>query len=158
MSKNKNTGKKVLVSACLYGYCTRYDGKSNFLLDKTFLDWKNRGKLIPVCPEELGGLSIPRPPAEIRDGRVVTKDGGDVTENFVKGAEEVLKIAKENNVVVAVFKDGSPSCGCNTIYDGSFTGTKVPGPGICARLLIENGIVVMSEKDVATAKILLNEG
>ncbi len=146
-----------MVSACLYGYCTRYDGKSNILKDKTFLDWKNRGKLIPVCPEVLGGLSIPRPPAEICGEKVVTKDGTDVTENFIRGAEETLKIAKENNVTVAVMKDGSPSCGCKRVYDGSFTSTKVAGSGICARLLLENGIVVMSENDIETAKILLNE-
>lgn len=149
--------KKVLVSACLYGHCTRYDGKSNILKDKTFLDWKNRGMLIPVCPEVLGGLSVPRPPAEICNGRVVTEDGTDVTENFVRGAEEALKIAKENNVTVAVMKDGSPSCGCKSVYDGTFCGTKISGSGICARLLLENGIVVMSENDIATAKILLNE-
>lgn len=158
MSKNQNTGKKVLVSACLYGYCTRYDGRSNLLKDKTFLEWKNRGKLIPVCPEVLGGLSTPRPPAEICGGCVINKDGNDVTENFVKGAQEALKIAKENNVVVAVLKDGSPSCGCRNIYDGSFSGKKIPGAGICARLLLENGIAVMSENDIATAKVLLNEG
>lgn len=158
MRKNQNTGKKILVSACLYGYCTRYDGRNNLLKDKTFLEWKNRGKLIPVCPEVLGGLSTPRPPAEICDGCVINKDGNDVTENFVKGAQEALKIAKENNVVVAVLKDGSPSCGCRNIYDGSFSGKKIQGAGICARLLLENGIVVMSENDIATARILLNEG
>lgn len=158
MSKNQNTGKKILVSACLYGYCTRYDGRSNLLKDKTFLEWKNRGKLIPVCPEVLGGLSTPRTPAEIRNGRVVNKDGDDVTNSFAKGAQEVLKIAKENNVIVAILKDGSPSCGCTKIYDGSFSGRKIPGSGICARLLIENGIVVMSENDISTARILLNEG
>ena len=158
MSKNQNTGKKILVSAVLYGYCTRYDGRSNLLKDKTFLEWKNRGKLIPVCPEVLGGLSTPRTPAEIRNGRVVNKDGDDVTNSFAKGAQEVLKIAKENNVIVAILKDGSPSCGCTKIYDGSFSGRKIPGSGICARLLIENGIVVMSENDISTARILLNEG
>lgn len=156
MSKN-TPKKKVLVSACLYGYCTKYDGGHNILLDKTFLDWKNRGMLIPVCPEVLGGLSTPRLPSEICNGRIKAKDGTDVTDNFNRGAEEVLKIARENNVMIAIMKDGSPSCGCKQIYDGNFSGKKINGAGVCARLLLENGIVVLSENDTATAKILLNE-
>ena len=156
MSKH-NPKKKILVSACLYGYCTRYDGRSNLLLDKTFLDWKNRGLLIPVCPEVLGDLPTPREPSEICDGRVLAKDGKDVTDNFEKGAQEALKIARENNVMIAILKDGSPSCGCKQIYDGSFSGKKISGAGVCARLLLENGIVVLSENDIATAKVLLNE-
>ncbi len=86
------------------------------------------------------------------------KDGTDVTENFVRGAEEVLRLAKENNVMFAIMKDGSPSCASKQIYDGSFSGRKIKGTGICARLLIENGIVVLSENDIETAKVLLNEG
>ncbi len=149
--------KKILVSACLYGHCTRYDGKNNLFKDKLFLEWKNRGMLIPVCPEELGGLSTPRTPAEIVDGRVMTKDGADVTENFENGAEKVLKIARENNVVFALFKNGSPSCGCKQIYDGTFSGNKIKGYGVCARHLLDNGIVVLSEEDMFTAKVLLND-
>lgn len=158
MSKDNNSGKKILVSACLYGHCTRYDGRSNLFRDKTFLEWKNRGKLIPVCPEVLGGLKVPRQPSEICGECVKMKDGTDVTENFVKGAEEVLKIARENNALFAIMKDGSPSCACKQIYDGSFSGKKIKGTGICARLLLENGIVVLSETDIETAKVLLNEG
>ncbi len=149
--------KKILVSACLYGYCTRYDGKSNLLRDKTFMEWKNRGLLVPVCPEELGGLSTPRKPSEIKDGRVINSAGEDVTENFESGADKALKIAKENNVLFAILKDGSPSCGCKQIYDGSFTNTKISGSGVCAKHLLENGIVVLSENDMLTAKILFNE-
>lgn len=149
--------KKILVSACLYGYCSRYDGTSKLFKDKTFLEWKNRGLLVPVCPEELGGLKTPRNPAEIVDGRVLCENGCDVTENFEKGAERVLDIARKNNVVFALFKDGSPSCGCKHIYDGTFSGTKKKGYGVCARLLLDNGIVVLSEEDMFTAKVLLND-
>ena len=149
--------KKILVSACLYGHCTRYDGESCLFRDKTFLEWKNRGMLIPVCPEILGGLSTPRSPSEIRDNKVLNKDGADVTQQFQKGADEVLKIAKENHVIFAILKDGSPSCGCKHIYDGSFTGKKIDGSGVCARTLLENGILVFSENDIASAKIFLNE-
>ncbi len=149
--------KKILVSACLYGHCTRYDGKNNLLLDNTFFKWKNRGLLVPVCPEELGGLSTPRKPSEIKDNRVINSDGEDVTDNFERGANAALKIAKENNVLFAIMKDGSPSCGSTQIYDGSFTGTKINGSGVCAKLLLQNGIVVLSENDMLTAKILFNE-
>lgn len=158
---NKNTNnipkKKILVSACLYGHCTRYDGESQLLRDKTFLEWKNRGMLIPVCPEVLGGLTTPRSPSEIRDGKVYNMEGDDVTEQFQKGAYEVLKIAKDNHVIFALLKDGSPSCGCKHIYDGSFTGKKISGSGICARTLLENGVLVLSENDMTSAKVFLNE-
>lgn len=156
-SKAAYPKKKILVSACLYGYCTRYDGTACMLRDKTFLEWKNRGMLVPVCPEELGGLSTPREPSEICGERVINKADTDVTEAFERGAAEALKIARENNVLFAIMKDGSPSCGSRRIYDGSFSGTSISGSGICARLLLENGIVVLPETDMAAARVLLNE-
>lgn len=155
--ENTTASKKILVSACLYGYCCRYDGKSNILKDKTFLDWKNRGLLIPVCPEQLGGMTTPRKPSEIKDGRVIDNTGADVTGFFEKGAAKVLETAKENNVLFAIFKDNSPSCGCKHIYDGSFDKNKIDGSGVCASVLMENGIVVVSEDDMAVAKVLFNE-
>lgn len=148
---------KILVSACLYGYATRYDGKNNAIIDKSFFNWKNRGMLVPVCPEELGGLKTPRCPAEICGEKVMTKDGEDVTEAFKKGADEVLKIVKEKGIRIAIMKDGSPSCGCKHIYDGSFSGKKKNGEGICARLLLESGVVVLSENDIDVAKVFLKE-
>mgnify|MGYP004479430119 FL=1 len=158
MSKNKSrSSKKVLVSACLYGYCCRYDGKTNMLKDKMFLDWKNRGILIPVCPEQLGGLKTPRKPSEIRSGRVINNADEDVTEQFENGAEKVLETAKENNVLFAIMIDNSPSCGCKHIYDGTFSGKKIDGSGVCADLLLKNGIVVLSEDDMNIAKVLFNE-
>lgn len=153
-----NNNKKILISACLYGQCTAYDGKHRLSLDKKILEWKNRGMLIPVCPEVSGGLKIPRCPAEIVGNKVITKDGNDVTKEYTKGAEEALKIAKENNVIFAILKDGSPSCGCKHIYDGSFSHTKISGTGICASLLMDNGFLVFSEDDTQTANVFLNEG
>ena len=145
---------KILVSACLYGKCTKYDGKSNLFKHPLFLKWKNKGELIPVCPEVLGGLSTPRPCSEIQGDRVVNSEGRDVTESFKKGAEEALKIAKENDVVFAILKQGSPSCGCKKIYDGSFSGCKISGMGVTARLLTDNGIVVFDEDDIMLANLL----
>ena len=96
-----NPKSKILVSACLYGFCCRYDGKSNLLKDKMFMALKNSGRLIPVCAEELGGLSTPRIPSEIKDGKVISKEGKDVTAEFEKGAERALEIAKKNGTTRA---------------------------------------------------------
>ncbi len=104
--------------------------------------------LIPVCPEQLGGLPTPREPAEIREGRVITKSGKDVTENFKRGAEEVLKIAKMFGIKEAVLKQGSPSCGCGRIYDGTFSGKIVEGDGVTVALLKRHGIKVITEEDL----------
>lgn len=145
--------KKILVSACLYGECTKYDGKNNILKNPFFLKWKNRGELIPVCPEVLGGLPTPRPCSEICCGKVINSEGADVTENFKKGAERTLDIAKENNVLFAILKQGSPSCGCKEIYDGTFSGKKIPGAGVTARMLLDNGIVVFDENDIGVAHL-----
>jgi uncharacterized protein YbbK (DUF523 family) len=104
--------------------------------------------LIPVCPEQLGGLPTPREPAEIREGKVITKSGKDVTENFKRGAEEVLKIAKLFGISEAIFKQGSPSCGCGRVYDGTFSGKIIEGDGITATLLKKRGIKVITEEDL----------
>lgn len=145
---------KILVSACLYGECTKYDGTCNLLKHPLFLKWKNMGELIPVCPEVMGGLPTPRPCSEIKDGKVVNTEGQDVTDNFNKGAQEALKIARENGVTFAILKQGSPSCGCKKIYDGTFSGKKISGMGVTARLLTDNGIVVFDEDDIALANLL----
>jgi len=104
--------------------------------------------LIPVCPEILGGLGIPREPAEQKGRLVFTKSGKNVTENFMRGAEEVLKIALLFNIKEAILKQGSPSCGNGIIFDGTFSDHKVTGYGITAKLLRKNGIRVISEIDL----------
>lgn len=152
MANNPKT--KILVSACLYGYCCKYDGGNNILKDPLFQILKNTGRLVPVCPEQLGGLPTPRIPSELIDGKVINKNGEDVTEQFELGARKTLEIAKENHVRAAVLKQGSPSCGCKRIYDGTFSGTSISGEGITARLLIENGIPVFDETEVSFAKLL----
>lgn len=150
MSKNM---RKILVSACLYGECTRYDGKNNILKNPIFLKWKNQGVLVPVCPEMLGGMRTPRPCSEICGQRVINDRGEDVTKYFEKGADEALRIAKENNVVFAICKQSSPSCGSKNIYDGTFSGNKITGTGVCARKLLDNGFVVFDENDIDVANL-----
>lgn len=139
-----------IVSACLCGINCRYSGDDN--LNEDALELFKEGKAIPVCPEQLGGLETPRPPAEISigtakdilngNGKVIDKNGRDVTKSFVKGAYETLKIAKEIGCKKAILKSKSPSCGCGRIYNGEFNGTLINGNGITAELLIENGIDV----------------
>lgn len=135
----------VLVSACLLGVSCRYDGSDNKAPE--VIRQGKRVHLIPVCPEQMGGLMTPRSPAEIREGRVYTKDGVDVTEPFQKGAQETLKLAQLFGCRCAVLKARSPSCGSGLIYDGTFSGKKTEGDGITAALLKENGIQVYTEDD-----------
>lgn len=140
----------ILVSHCFLGEPCRYDGQSR--LDRQIVELHRAGhQVIPVCPELLGGLDVPRSPAEIQpDGRVLTRDGQDVTAAYRAGAERVLEIAREHNCTVAVLKARSPSCGSGEIYDGTFTHTLKSGWGVAARLLAEAGIEVMDEEHLQT--------
>ncbi len=135
-----------LCSACLLGVNCRYDGRN--ALNKKVVELLEKETLIPVCPEQLGGLSTPREPAEIVGKRVITRSGRDVTENFMRGARETLKIAKLFGVKEAVLKQGSPSCGCGRIYDGTFSGRTVKGDGVTTALLKRHGIKVVTEEDL----------
>lgn len=145
----------ILVSACLCGINCRYDGGNT--LNNEILRLFKEGKVIPVCPEQLGGLETPREPHEILQGtgktvldgedKVVSVKGKDSTENFVKGAYETLKIAQSCNAQVAILKSKSPSCGVGVIYDGGFSGNKKDGNGVTAELLIKNGIKVYTEEN-----------
>ncbi len=134
-----------LCSACLIGIECRYDGKSKPNIK--VIELAKKEVLIPVCPEQFGGLSTPRESQERIGKRVLTKTGKDVTENFSKGAEQVLIIAKLFGIKEAILKQRSPSCGCGQIYDGTFSGRIVNGDGVTTALLKRNKIKVVSEED-----------
>ena len=138
--------EKILVSACLLGINCKYDGANN--KNDKVLEYIKDKEVIPICPEIMGGLPIPRVPSEIKDNKVITKDNIDITSNFSKGAKEVLYLAKLFNVKKALLKAKSPSCGVGEIYDGTFTHTKINGDGITTRLLKENNIEVITELDL----------
>ncbi len=155
----------ILVSACLLGKNVKYSGGNNHfpLLTEHF----DPAVFLPVCPECLGELPIPRPPAEIEGGfrgedvwsgtaRVLNKEGGDVTPAFRLGAERALSLAMaaDSPVTAAILKERSPSCGSHLIYDGTFSGNKIPGSGVTAALLKKHGIPVYSEEDL-TEELLL---
>ncbi|MBE6562814.1 MAG: DUF523 domain-containing protein [Ruminococcaceae bacterium] len=137
--------EKIIVSACLLGVSCRYDGKS--VPREKVIALMNKYILIPVCAEVLGGLATPRVPSEIVGGKVINKEGVDVTENYLRGAKEVLRLCKLYGVKKAILKEKSPSCGVNLIYDGTFSGTLKNGHGICADLLSRNGIEIFSEEN-----------
>lgn len=145
LGKICRTGEKepLLISACLLGAACRYDGGRKPMAEVEQL--ARQYHLIPICPEQLGGLATPRPPAERVGERVVTCHGGDVTAAYARGAEEALRMAELCECRKALLKAKSPSCGCGEIYDGSFTGTLISGSGVTAELLTRRGIAVYRE-------------
>lgn len=143
------------MSACLVGLCTRLDGRARSF--PAVLALGSRYCLVPVCPEQLGGAPTPRPPAEIHGGtgedvldgkaRVVTEDGRDVTQIYLRGAEMVLAAARLAGAAAAVLKARSPSCGVGSTYDGTFTHTLRSGSGVTAALLAREGLALYTEED-----------
>ena len=141
---------KILVSACLLGENCKYNGGNN--LNQSVLGFIEGHEVIGVCPEQLGGLSTPRLLAEIVDGVVTNKEGVSVDAEFRKGAQSALAAALENKVDLAILQSRSPSCGVKEIYDGSFSGKKIKGQGVFAKVLSARGIKVLDAEDVAEHK------
>ncbi|MBI3101084.1 MAG: DUF523 domain-containing protein [Burkholderiales bacterium] len=152
----------VFVSACLLGSPVRYNGTHKRASSEVLERWLADGRVVSVCPEVAAGLPVPRPPAEVVAGAggakvlagiaaVVDSRAKDVSAEFVAGARHVLQQAREKGIRLAVLKDGSPSCGSGYIYDGSFTGARVPEQGVTAALLESSGIRVFSEEQFAEA-------
>lgn len=143
----------IIVSACLGGVNCKYNGGNNH--NPEILELVKRGEAILICPEQLGGCPTPRSAAEVYGGtgkdvllgkaKVINKDGKDVTDEFIKGAKEALKIAQGYGAKTAILKSGSPSCGKGRICDGSFSGKKIEGNGVTAEIFLENGIEVSTE-------------
>lgn len=157
----------VLVSACLLGQAVRYDGRDKRCDDTILQHWLAENRVVAFCPEQAGGLPTPRPPAEIADGagglavlasraRVVDATAADVSAAFVAGARQALALARAENIGIAVLKEGSPSCGSGFIYDGSFSGSTLPGAGVTAVLLRQAGLQVFNEHQLAEARAALN--
>lgn len=146
---------KVAVSACLLGVPVRADGTDRRADHPVLRRWIAEGRILSICPEMLAGLGVPRPPAEIANGRVVTNAGDDVTQAFEEGARIAMREAA--GIRVAVLKDGSPSCGSSFVYDGLFTHTRVPGNGVTAALLRDRGFRVFSEEELDAADACVRE-
>lgn len=138
--------EKILVSACLLGIDCKYSGGNNY--NEKVLEYIKDYEVIPVCPEIMGGLSTPRPPSERVGNKVINNQNIDVTKEYIKGANETLKLAKLFDAKKALLKAKSPSCGKGKIYDGTFSGVLTEGNGVTAKLLKDNGIEVISEQDL----------
>ena len=138
--------EKLLISACLLGVNCKYNGKNNY--NSQIEELKKKYELVPICPEVMGGLSIPRDPSEIKDDKVISNKGNDVTANFLSGAYQALQLVDISNIKIALLKDGSPSCGSSYIYDGTFSKNRISGMGITAKLLNDNSIKIYNENEI----------
>ncbi len=145
---NRDTERTILVSACLAGRHCRYDGKEKGIPEIARL--VAEGRMIPVCPESAGGLRIPRDPSEIRENRVFSKSGKEVTKEYQEGAQRCLKVCQMHRCSMAVLKSKSPSCGKGCIHNGKFDGGLVEGNGVFAQLCLEHGIEVLTEDEFLT--------
>ncbi|MDE6407223.1 MAG: DUF523 domain-containing protein [Anaeroplasmataceae bacterium] len=143
---------KLLISACLCGKNTKYNGGNNLL--SRLSEIEEKFELYYICPEVMGGLTTPRDPSENRGELVFSNKGKDVTKEFNLGAQKALKIALDNDIHLALLKESSPSCGSHKIYDGTFSGIKISGQGVAAKLLKEHKIKIFSEEEI---DLLLSE-
>jgi len=147
--------EKILISACLLGERVRYHGGDARLAHPTLQRWQEEGRLVPLCPEVTGGLTTPRPAAEITatpEGRRVLRAAGqDVTGAFERGAEAAVNACVAHGIRIAILKDGSPSCGSRSIYDGTFTSRRIDGRGITAARLAAHHIAIFSEDEIDAA-------
>lgn len=158
---------KILISACLLGENVRYDGNNSQLISDILQQWQQQGRIVSSCPEINGGLPVPRLPAELDRGdadavlrgksTIKRKDGADVTDAFVEGAEKTLALCMQHHIRIAILKDGSPSCGIVCVNDGSFSGRKINGQGVTACLLTRHGISVFNEQQIGSAAQRLSE-
>ena len=154
--------EKILVSSCLVGERVRYNGVALEYDHPILKYWRRHELVVAICPEVAGGLPVPRPSSEIIYGdghqvlkghdRIVNINGQDVTKNFIEGAHKTLLIAQFHKIKLAVLKEGSPSCGSNYIYDGSFSKTKKSGKGVTAALLEQNDIRIFNEREIHEAE------
>ena len=136
----------IIVSACLAGVECRYNGSSCPI--PQIVEMVKKGEAIPICPEKLAGLPIPRLPAEQQNGRIIAANGNDQTSDYLLGAIIGLKIALLINCEKAIVKSKSPTCGCGFVYDGTFSRRLVTGDGIFAKLLKQNDIEVYTEENI----------
>ena len=154
--------EKILISACLLGDLVKYNGGHNLIASTRLARWQAENRLIPCCPEMLGGMPVPRNPAEIRNGdgadvlkgtaSVVDNRGVDISAQFIAGARSALDLIRQHDIKIAILKERSPSCGSHHIYNGRFQGQTREGKGVTATLLSQYGIKVFNETELAEAE------
>lgn len=136
----------ILVSACLLGKNCKYNGSNNY--SAKVAEFIKDYDVIPICPEVMAGLSIPREPLEICNNRLITKEGADYTKNMMQACDEIKKIINEKKPILAILKARSPSCGKGAIYDGTFTNTIVSKNGMACDVILKEGIKVLHEEEI----------
>lgn len=146
---------KIIVSACLLGCECRYDGKKK--PNEYVIALAKSHTLIPICPEQMGGLPTPRIPSEICGDKVINSEGKDVTNEYQKGAQMALNIAKLNGAKIAILKAKSPSCGKGFVYDGTFSRQLIEGNGVTVDLFLQNGINIYTENELDALKKTISE-
>ncbi len=150
---------KILISACLLGQPVRYDGRGMAIESEILRQWERDERLVVVCPEVMGGLPTPRPPAEIEpgftaetviagEGAILDPEGGDVTQEFLRGARLAVEMAREAGCKYALLTDKSPSCGSTLVYDGTHEGNRIPGVGVTTALLKADGVEVYAQHQI----------
>lgn len=137
---------KLLISACLCGKNTKYNGENNLIFKLPELEEKF--DLYLICPEVMGGMMTPRDPSEIKGQQVFSNKGKNVSKEFNLGAQKALEVALKNHIHLALLKESSPSCGVHRVYDGSFSGNKIKGQGFTTKLLNNHGIKIFSEDEI----------
>ena len=140
--------EKLLISACLAGENCKYSGGNNFIGETALASLGDKYELVSVCPEVMGGLSVPRCPCERIGARVMNERGEDVTAQFKAGAELTADICERQGVKKALLKEKSPSCGSGRIYDGTFSHTVIAGDGVTAECLRALGIALYGESEI----------
>ncbi len=153
---------KILISACLLGQAVRYDATDLRQNNDILTTWLKQGRLVPFCPEVSGGMSVPRAPAEIVGGggedvllgsvNVIDSHQKNVTDSFIKGAQNALALCLDQNIKIAILTERSPSCGGQLIYNGEFNGTRISGEGVTTALLRLNHIKVFNQHQIAEIK------
>ncbi len=158
--------EKLLASACLLGERVRFDGQVLKISDERIFKWAKEKRFIPICPETMSGLMVPRVPCEIEPGKtaqdvidgnakIISQEGRDYTEDYLFGAQVCVNLAKRNNIRIAILKQRSPSCGTKQIHDGHFGPNLVDGMGIAALMLQQAGVHVFDETQLDEVEALL---
>jgi uncharacterized protein YbbK (DUF523 family) len=137
---------KILVSACLLGRNCKYNGGNNY--DPNVMSFLEGKEIVPVCPEVMAGLGVPRTPIEIVEGHLKDRQGNSVDAVLRRAVEQVLALVKEENITYAILKSRSPTCGVHQVYDGTFSGTLIPGAGVLAQALIGGGCQVVDAEEI----------
>ena len=137
---------KIVVSACLLGENCKYNGGNNF--SSAVAEFVRGREVIPVCPERLAGLGVPRAPIEIVNGEVLRQDGSSVDAALRKAVQQILDQLEGQNIECVILKSRSPTCGVKQVHDGTFSGVLVDGRGVLAAALQEKGYKVVDAEDL----------